>query len=245
MAELRIGTSGWSYDHWDGIFYPKGVSASERLAYYATHFSTVEINATFYRLPSEHAVDKWRKDVPDGFLFAVKGSQFITHFRRLENIDERLEQFLGRVGRLGEKLGPLLWQLPPSIERDDDLLERFLEKLADTGLEHAIEFRDNSWLARPVFELLRAHNVACVNVSGGQLREDHTPTADFVYGRFHGGVGYHGEYRHADLEPWRSFLAEQLSAGRDCYAYFNNDAGGHAPADAERLIGMLSAANRK
>lgn len=240
MPELRIGTSGWSYDHWDGVFYPEGFSAAERLAYYATHFRTVEINATFYRLPTQHAVDSWRKQVPDDFLFAVKGSQFITHYRRLQNIDEQLETFMERVGGLGKRLGPLLWQLPPSMDRDDALLERFLAKLPDSGIQHAIEFRDDSWLAEPVFELLREYNVAVVNVSGGQIREDHTPTADFVYGRFHGGAAYHGQYNRPDLEPWRSFFSEQLKAGRDCYAYFNNDVGGHAPADAARLGEMLA-----
>jgi len=234
-----IGTSGWSYDHWSGVFYPEHLAASHRLEYYASVFSTVEIDATFYRLPSEATVRRWHDTVPADFVFAVKGSRFITHYRRLAGIDEMLATFLGRVGQLADKLGVVLWQLPPTLVRDDARLASFLGVLRDTGVRHAIEFRHESWLAEEVFSAMTAACVAAVHVSGDVVREEFTPTADFVYARFHGTARYHGAYSEPALEPWAGFLREQRAAGRDCYAYFNNDAEGHAPADAQRLMGML------
>ncbi|HEY5541095.1 MAG TPA: DUF72 domain-containing protein [Coriobacteriia bacterium] len=237
--QLRVGTSGWSYDHWSGIFYPEHLPAARRLNFYASHFSTVEIDATFYRLPSENAVRTWRAEVPEEFVFAVKGSRFITHFRKLTGVEDALQTFLDRVELLGEKLGVVLWQLPPTFQRDDVVLQHFLDQLPRDRVRHAVEFRHESWLADGVYELLSARGVAMVNVSGDMLRQDLTPTADFVYARFHGTSRYHGAYDRPALEPWAEFLGKQLAAGRDCFAYFNNDAEGHAPADAVRLMAML------
>jgi uncharacterized protein YecE (DUF72 family) len=240
QPQLLVGTSGWSYDHWAGNFYPEHLPPAQRLEYYAAHFRTVEINATFYRLPSAKAVRAWRAEVPEEFVFAVKGSRLITHFHKLVGVDDALETFLGRVGLLGEKLGVVLWQLPPNLRRNDELLERFLSLLPrGEGVRHAVEFRNESWLAEDVFELLRAYGAAMVNVSGDVLGADLTPTADFAYVRFHGTSTYHGAYEREALEPWAAFLREQLAAGHDCFAFFNNDAEGHAPVDAARLIGML------
>lgn len=236
--QLLVGTSGWSYDHWRGRFYPKHLPVARRLGYYAEHFRTVEVNATFYGLPKTKTVETWRDEVPDGFVFAVKGSRYITHMRKLANVVEPLERFFERVGPLGAKQGPLLWQLPPFLQRDLGLLGSFLEALPKQ-YRHAIEFRNESWLAEDVFDLLRKHNAAMVNASGDFLRTDFTPTADFVYARFHGTTRYHGSYGHPALRPWAEFLGAQLEAGRDCYAYFNNDVEGHAPVDAARLMGML------
>jgi uncharacterized protein YecE (DUF72 family) len=140
MGGILIGTSGWSYEHWAGDFYPPGLPARERLAYYVSRFPTVEINATFYRLPSESMVRSWRERVPPGFVFAVKGSRFITHIRRLEGVDEALDLFLSRVGLLGDGLAVVLWQLPPSLTLDVALLDRFLAALPE-GVRHAVEFR--------------------------------------------------------------------------------------------------------
>jgi len=239
---LRVGTSGWSYEHWSGGFYPAHLPASDRLRYYAAHFDTVEVNATFYRLPSASAVSTWRHETPEDFAFAVKGSRLITHFRRLGDVEEALGTFLGRVRGLGPKLDVILWQLPPTMKRDLAVLTRFLGLLGDAGPRNAIEFRHESWFAEDVFELLRDRNVALVAASGDALEPCYTPTADFVYARFHGTARYHGEYTRPALEPWAAFLREQHAAGRDCYAYFNNDAGGHAPSDAARLLGMLQSA---
>jgi len=238
--ELLVGTSGWSYDHWAGPFYPDHLPATRRLEHYANRFRTVEINATFYRLPSERTIEKWRDSVPEDFAFAVKGSRLITHYRKLVGAEEALKAFLERMRFLGPRLAVVLWQLPPALQRDDDTLERFLGQFSETGVRHAIEFRHESWLAEEVYDLLRRHDVALVSVSGDQVRTDMTSTTHFIYARFHGIARYHGAYERSALRPWVAFLREQLAAGRDCYAYFNNDAEAHAPADAARLMDMMA-----
>lgn len=237
-ACIRVGTSGWSYAHWDPSFYPQNTPADKRLAAYAQRLPTVEIDATFYRLPSEHAVTTWRDEVPPGFVFAVKGSRFVTHFRRLSDTDEAVANFAARISLLGDKLEVMLWQLPPDLEADTGLLDRFLTSLP-RGVRHAIEFRHASWLTPETFEVLRAHGAAHVHVSSDKMPADLTLTADFVYVRFHGTAEYHGAYTHPALEPWSEFLTRQARAGRDGYVYFNNDFEGHAPQDAARLIAML------
>jgi uncharacterized protein YecE (DUF72 family) len=236
---IEIGTSGWSYDHWRHVFYPDRLPPEKRLEFYARHFPTVEINATFYRLPSEHAVKLWRDEVPDEFEFAVKGSQFITHYRRLKDAEQSLQVFFDRVGLLGEKLKVVLWQLPARMVCDAELLDGFLGELP-REMRHAVEFRNQSWLVGEVFEVLRKHNVAQVTVSGDEMPVCVEVTADFVYVRFHGTAEYHGAYTHPALEPWAEFLRREHERGLGGYAYFNNDAQAHAPADAERLIGMLA-----
>jgi uncharacterized protein YecE (DUF72 family) len=238
---IRVGTSGWSYDHWRHVFYPDHLSAEKRLPYYAQHFPTVEINNTFYHLPSEHAVKQWRDEVPDDFEFAVKGSQFITHYRRLKNADQSLELFFDRVGLLGGKLKVVLWQLPARMDADAELLDSFLAKLP-RDVRHAVEFRNESWLTPEVFEVLQRHNAAHVSVSSDEMPVRHEVTSDFLYVRFHGTAHYHGAYTHPALEPWAEFLRGQRKRGLGGYVYFNNDAEGHAPRDAERLTGMLSGA---
>lgn len=238
-GRTRIGTSGWSYDHWASGFYPDGLPASRRLEHYSSRFDTVEINATFYQLPTENAVRTWRDTVPEDFAFAVKGSRLITHFQRLGDVDEALAAFMERLGLLGSKLAVVLWQLPPTLHADPDLLGRFLDRLPRDDVRHAVEFRHESWLTEECFGVLRDHGTANVQVSSEAMREDLTATADFVYVRFHGTASYHGDYRRPELEPWAEFLRAQAKAGRDVFAYFNNDAQGHAPKDAARLIDML------
>ena len=237
-GQLRVGTSGWSYNHWKGSFYPDDVSAVGRLAYYAGRFDTVEVNTTFYGLPKPRTIQAWRDSVPSDFCFAVKGSRFVTHMRKLADAGDEVTTLVERLSPLGGTLGPLLWQLPPFMERDIGLLDSFLGVLP-VSLRHAIEFRNETWLERDVFDVLGSHNAALVNVSGDMLRQDLTRTADFVYVRFHGTTRYHGSYSETNLKPWVAFLTEQLEDGRDCYAYFNNDAEGNAPNDALRLRGMV------
>jgi uncharacterized protein YecE (DUF72 family) len=241
MATIKVGTSGWSYDHWDGVFYPEKLPAGQRLPYYSSRLSAVEIDATFYRLPSEDAVRHWRDEVPEGFAFAAKGSRFVTHFRRLAGAGEQARAFVDRLSLLGNKLEVVLWQLPPGLGLDTGLLDRFLAELPD-GVRYAVEFRDPSWLVEETFSVLRAHGCAHVHVSSDAMPENLTVTSDFVYVRFHGTVTYHGAYVAPALEPWLGFLDEQVALGRDGYAFFNNDAEGHAPRDAERLVGMLGPA---
>lgn len=238
-GRIRVGTSGWSYRHWAGVFYPERLAAAGWLGFYGSRFDTVEIDATFYRLPSERAVSSWRDGVPDGFAFAVKGSRLITHSRRLVDVDEARSAFLARVAGLGEKLAVVLWQLPPDLRVDTARLARFLDGLPAGRVRHAVEFRNASWLVGETFDVLREHAAAQVHVSSDAMPRDLTPTADLVYVRFHGTVSGSGAYDRASLEPWAGFLREQAETGRDCYAYFNNDAEGRAPEDAARLVGML------
>lgn len=242
MAEgrIRIGTSGWSYGHWEGLFYPVKLPPAERLAFYARHFETVEVNATFYNLPSVRTVAAWRDATPGGFVFAVKGSRLITHYRRLEEVGEALSVFLERVALLGDRLAVVLWQLPPSLPADPKLLDRFLDLGPGGPARVAVEFRDPSWLTEETFAVLRAHGAAHVQVSSDVMPVDRTTTADFVYVRFHGLADLDGRYGREALEPWAAFLHEQSAAGRDCYVYFNNDFGGHAVRDAWLLREMLA-----
>lgn len=243
-VRLLVGTSGWSYAHWTGVVYPPGLPAGQRLAHYAQAFGTVEVNATFYRTPSDKTVDAWREATPADFVFAVKGTRLVTHIRRLRDVSDSVAAFLDRVSRLGGKLEVVLWQLPPSLRRDDALLAEFLHALKESStpgraVRHAIEFRHESWLDDGVFSALAERDVAMVNVSGETLRTVLVPTAPFVYARFHGLPLYRGAYDERALEPWARYFREQLAEGRDCYAYFNNDAEGHAPRDARRLLAMV------
>lgn len=240
-GHLRIGTSGWSYDHWDGAFYPEELKPSERLAYYAGRFPTVEINSTFYRLPAEKTVRAWRDSVGADFAFAVKGSRFVTHFRRLADVGDSVSTFCERAALLADRLHVVLWQLPAGMTIDLPLLDTFLGSLPTTT-RHAVEFRDASWLVDETFEVLSTHNIAHVHVSSDVMPIDLTTTADFVYLRFHGLAGYHGEYVSRPLEPWADFLRAQVDEGRDAYAYFNNDAKACAPRDAARLARMCGSA---
>jgi uncharacterized protein YecE (DUF72 family) len=239
-ARVLIGTSGWSYQHWVGRFYPKGMSSGEWLSFYAERFPTVEINNTFYRLPSESMVRVWHERTPPEFRFAVKGSRFVTHFRKLRDSQASVEAFVGKARLLAEKLGVILWQLPPDLPQDTELLDAFLALLPD-DIRQAVEFRNPTWLAEETYAVLRAHNAANVHVSSDEMPMDLTVTAGFVYVRFHGLAGYHGAYVKRALGRWADFLAEQSSAGRDAYAYFNNDWEAHAPADAARLRDMVHA----
>lgn len=238
-GRLLVGTSGWSYPHWTGIVYPPGLPPAQRLSCYAERFATVEVNATFYRTPGERTVDAWREATPPGFAFAVKGSRLVTHIRRLQGVAETVGDFLERVGRLSPKLEVVLWQLPPSLLRDDGLIEGFLALLGGTPVRQAIEFRHDSWLDEDVYTLLRRHDVAMVNVSGETLSASFVETASFVYVRLHGLPLYRGAYDEVALAPWAAYLARERDSGRDCYVYFNNDAEGHAPEDALRLLRML------
>jgi uncharacterized protein YecE (DUF72 family) len=242
---IAVGTSGWSYEDWAGAFYPDGLPRSRWLEHYVTRFPTVEVNATFYRLPSETMVRRWRELAPEGFRFAVKGSRLITHVRRLEGCEEELARFTARVRGLGPALRVILWQLPPSLQLDVGLLERFLALLdrEAADLRHAVEFRHPTWLAEETFAVLRRHGVAHVAVSSTRMPADRTITADLVYVRFHGlGGGYAHDYAAEELAPWVAFLREAHARGLEGYAYFNNDARARAPKNAAELIAALGPA---
>jgi uncharacterized protein YecE (DUF72 family) len=239
MGEVRIGCSGWNYAHWrNGVFYPPRCPARLWLDYYARHFDTVEVNATFYRLPRESSVAAWVAGTPPGFVFAVKASRYLTHVKRLTDLGSGIDRFLERIRPLVDspKLGPVLWQLPGNFRRDDQRLAAALDALPPG--RHCFEFRHESWFADPVYELLRAHGVALV-VGDDPRRPFQTleRTADWMYVRFHGAEGT-GSYPERDLRRW----AERVEAWRregDVLAYFNNDWGGYAIRNGLRLKELL------
>jgi uncharacterized protein YecE (DUF72 family) len=237
---IRIGCSGWSYEHWRGLFYPQSGSSSRWLHLYADSFDTVEVNATFYRLPSANTVEGWATRTPDGFLFAVKASRYLTHVKRLRDIAEgvkRMDERIEPLRRAG-KLGPILWQLPPHFTRDDDVLESALKTLSPG--RHAFEFRDPSWFAEGVYALLHRHNAALVVADRSPA--DPTPwvdTAGWAYVRFHSGRGRNGNYSARELRAWSARIERYLG---DVFVYFNNDWQGLAIANARGLRSLLSRA---
>lgn len=237
MNRIFIGTSGWVYKDWADDFY-RGLRAKDYFGHYAAQFPTVEINATFYRLPNLKMVRGWRARAPRGFVFAVKGSRFITHVKRLGNLERSVGVFTRRIRPLKKKLGPLLWQLPPSLQRDLPRLEKFLNRLPK-NLSHAIEFRHPSWLEDGTFELLRAHNAAFVSVSSMRMPPNFSVTADFIYIRFHGlAGGARHDYTKKELKPWAEHIRGQAANGKKVFAYFNNDLNVRAPANAKLLMEM-------
>lgn len=230
MKPVRIGCSGWNYQHWrDGVFYPPRLPPRRWLEYYASSFDTVEVNSTFYRLPRESAVANWERQSPEGFVFAVKMSRYVTHIRRLRDLQPSVELFYSRLGPLVEspKLGPVLWQLPPGFRRDDRRLQQALE-LLPTG-RHCFEFRDESWFEEEVYELLRSRNVALVIGDTPQRPfQAHELTADWTFIRFHHGHrGRNSNYSKRELEDWAHRI-ESWAKSVEVYAYFNNDRAGYA-----------------
>lgn len=239
MAKTYIGTSGWDYQHWMEAFYPSGTDREEFLTCYAERFGTVEINATFYRLPSEQTMASWRDAVPDEFVFTVKASRYLTHMKKLKDPEDPLEKVLQRARILQRKLGPVLFQLPPNWRFDEERLAAFLELLPD-DLRAVLEFRDERWFSDRAFELLRQANAAlCMHDLGGKA----TPrvvTADFAFIRLHGpGEAYRGSYDEHDLSGWAGAISSWTRQGKDVYCYFNNDEAGNAPKNALALERML------
>lgn len=240
MPCCLVGTSGWHYDHWRGVFYPDCLPKSHWLEHYSRYFNSVEINGSFYRLPSEKAVREWRDATPNGFQFAIKVSRYITHMKKLKEVDDALSVFLDRLAPLGDKLGPVLFQLPPRWGKDADRLEKFLSRLP-AEMEWVFEFRDPSWHCDEVYRLLRKYNAAfCVFDLAG-FTSPVAVTADFAYLRLHGpGEAYCGRYGETGLHPWLQWLEEQKNLSR-AYVYFDNDQAGYAVEDAQlfrRLIGV-------
>ncbi|MBI2872924.1 MAG: DUF72 domain-containing protein [Chloroflexi bacterium] len=239
-VECHVGTSGFSYPHWRGAFYPQELPQARWLEHYAQHFSTVELNNSFYRLPTEKAFQGWRDRTPLGFVFAVNASRMITHLRRLRDIQEPLETFVARARHLKERLGPLLYQLPPGMRRNDELLEAFLSMLPQ-DLRHVIEFRNESWYEEGVLGLMRRYNVAFCVHDMARKESPVVATADFAYIRFHGTTGrYAGSYTDDQLAEWARRIRQLGTSCRAVYAYFNNDVGGHAVENARTLMQLLA-----
>lgn len=234
---FRVGTSGWNYPHWKGVLYPERGSRAHWLEAYAERFDTVELNATFYRLPAPRTFEAWRRRTPEGFLWSLKASRYITHVKRLDDVLEPLNRFYAAAAALGRKLGPVLFQLPPSLAFDPELTETFLDLVPQT-LRHAVEVRHPSWLTDRFFEALEARNVAfCISDTAGRYPYQEVVTADFVYLRLHGSRKlYASEYTEAELARWAAKLrAWDLPA----YVYFDNDFHGYAVRNALRLRELL------
>jgi len=239
MAQTYIGTSGWHYKHWCGPFYEKNLLASKMLACYVRLFDSVEINNSFYKLPSEQTFQTWRESVPPNFCFAVKASRFITHNKKLKDPENALRNFLPRAEALKEKLGPMLFQLPPHWRVNVDRLRQFLEALPRTHL-YTFEFREPSWNTGAVYQTLQEHNAAyCIFELAG-FASPIELTADFAYVRLHGPGGkYQGNYSHDALRGWANRIASWGHL-RAIHIYFDNDQAGYAPQNALELKRILS-----
>jgi uncharacterized protein YecE (DUF72 family) len=236
---IRIGTSGWDYDHWKERFYPADLPRKHWFAHFARHFDTVEINNSFYHLPKDKTWRHWADAAPEGFVYAVKGNRFITHNKKLRDPAEPVGRFIDGARLLGEHLGPVLWQLPGNWRADVGRLEAFLGVLPD-DLRHAFEFRDASWWqSDAVLQALDDHGAAFVSHDMPGNPSPKLALGDFVYCRFHGAhEKYGGGYGRA-LAPWTRWLRNRRDEGWDIYAYFNNDAEAHAVFDAQKLAARL------
>ena len=232
---LRIGTSGWSYPHWQGPFYSLDLPPNKWLEYYCQHFDTVELNNTFYHLPRPATFANWHKRTPENFLFSVKGSRFISHILKLNSAREPLQNLLENARELKEKLGPVLFQLPPNFSGDCERLEKFL-KILPKEQRFAFEFRHPSWFGAEVYRLLKKNGSALVISDTPQYPLIFEITADFVYVRLHGHQQlYASKYSAGELEDWATRIKSWLKSGLDVFVYFDNDANAHAVQNAKEL----------
>jgi uncharacterized protein YecE (DUF72 family) len=247
QAAVYIGTSGWHYPHWRGPFYPEKLPAAQMLDFYTRHFHTVELNNTFYRLPSESAVDDWRARTPSGFLFAAKGSRFLTHLKKLKDPETGIARYFERADRLGRKLGPVLFQLPPHWEVNSERLEVFLAALP-RGHRYAFELRDPSWHIPEVYRILRRHRAAFCIFDIAGFYSGIEITANFTYVRLHGPDGaYQGSYASEKLEEWAARIREWRRELQAIYIYFDNDQAAYAVQNAlalKKLVGWAPSIHR-
>lgn len=238
---LRIGTSGWHYSHWKGPFYPDDMHAGDMLEFYMGRFDTVEINNSFYQLPEKKTLRAWRDKVPDDFTFAVKASRYITHMKKLKDPGKSTKRFFNRMDALGDKLGPILFQLPPRWKFNAERLKQFLDVLPE-DFRYTMEFRDTTWFTEQAYDILEEYGVAfCIYQLAGRLSPRQV-TSDFVYVRLHGPTSkkYEGSYSARSLAGWAGAFSTWTRQGKGVYCYFDNDQAGHAPKNAARLLNMLS-----
>ena len=234
-CDIRIGTSGWHYAHWEGLFYPPRLPKSKWFEHYAEHFDTVEINNTFYQLPKEETFKNWHKQAPKNFLYTVKANRYITHIKRLKAPQESLERFFERARLLKKNLGPVLYQLPPNFHKNLDRLGNFIKFLPEDQTA-VFEFRHESWFSEDTYKLLSKFNAGfCIHDMPG-MKVPRVVTADIIYIRFHGPTGkYQGNYSKAALQNWAKWLKEHTKQAHSIYAYFNNDIHAYAIRNAKIL----------
>lgn len=238
-GKIYIGTSGWHYAHWKGPFYPKDLPLKGFLAYYLEHFSTVEINRTFYSLPSKRVMEGYAKAAPRGFFFSVKASRFITHVKRLKDPKAPLKRLFSVLDGLKQHLGPILFQLPPNWKVNPERLEVFLKSLPK-GHRYTFEFRDPSWLHEDIYALLRKYKASFCIYELDHFLTPSTITADFVYVRLHGPKGaYSGNYPLKTLKKWAEFFRKAAREGKDIFCYFDNDEAGYAARNAIQLKNLI------
>jgi uncharacterized protein YecE (DUF72 family) len=237
---VLVGTSGWLYGHWHGRFFPRELPKKQHLGFYARHFTTVELNGVFYRMPTLEAVKGWAEQTPDRFVFAWKASRFLTHIKRLKDVDDySLDLMESRLQALGDKCGPVLFQLPPQMKADRERLAAFVARL-DKRRRYAFEFRDPGWYEDPIFDVLRDNDISLCLSDHIRAPAPWVATASHVYVRGHGSSGrYRGHYDEATLGAWARRIREWRGEGRAVHAYFDNDEEGAAPIDADKLIALL------
>jgi len=238
-GSARIGTSGWHYDHWIGPFFPPETDEENMLPFYCKRFQSVEINNSFYQLPENGTLNKWKKTVPDDFQFAIKASRYITHMKKLKDPKESTKKFFDAAETLGEKCGPVLFQLPPKFSYNGERLANFLDALPD-GYRYAFEFRDWSWHNKEALQMLRDKEAAfCIfDLDGDTTKKE--VTAGFVYIRLHGpDSAYQGSYNPQKLAGWAGAITAWLKKGYDVYCFFDNDQDGYAAQNALRLYSMI------
>jgi uncharacterized protein YecE (DUF72 family) len=238
--QVRVGTSGWHYKHWKNTFYPPDTKDAGQLGYYITRFDTVELNNSFYRLPKASVFADWEKAVPAHFLFAVKANRYITHLKKLNPDEGTVEQFLDNVAALGNKLGPILFQLPPGWKMNLERFEHFISRLPK-GYQYTFEFRNHTWYHEDIYRLLQQYNMAfCIYELAYHLSPLQV-TADFVYVRLHGpGDKYQGSYTDEVLRTWAERCKAWRRHRKDVYVYFDNDQHGYAAFNALRLQELLN-----
>jgi len=242
-GDCYIGTSGWIYSDWERKFYPRDLPSSEKLKYFSQYFNTTEINYSFYHLPRPQTFQKWYSQTPKAFIFSVKVSRFITHIKRMKGIKNSWERFYKNALFLKDKLGPFLFQFPPSFKKTEDTLGRirdFLDSMKKVSLRIAFEFRNKSWIDKKFYKFLEKYNVAWVISDSSCYPRDIISTADFVYLRFHGPKELFGSsYTLSELKKWSSLLKKYLSQGKDIFCYFNNDFHAYAIFNAKTLKNLL------
>ncbi len=238
-GRIFIGTSGWNYDHWRGTFYPESIKKKEWFSHYQSQLSTVEINNTFYNLPSKKTFEDWQTSTAEGFLFSVKASRYITHMKKLKDPEQSTPKFFDAVQGLGDKLGPVLFQLPPKWKKNTERLQSFVRELPE-GFRYTFEFRDHSWFDAEIYQILSNNNIAfCIyHLEGFETPRE--TTADFVYIRLHGPkAAYQGKYSREELSGWAGALSAWQRQGKDIYLYFDNDQLGYAPQNALEIRNMV------